>query len=136
MSETAVGATVAAVVVIFFVMLCCLYWYLVGCGNGGRDPRQPFSPESWDPVVVDERGGIDYSTGSVRRADILRRSRGNAAAATWIFRGDHGDAVAATWIFSSGDRRTPQVRGRDDHPDAAAARHDPVRSFVPSFPPV
>jgi len=63
MSETAVGATVAAVVVIFFVMLCCLYWYLVGCGNGGRGPRQPFSPESWDPVVVDERGGIDYSTG-------------------------------------------------------------------------
>ena len=35
----------------------------------------------------------------IRGADILQASRGDVAAATWIFRGVRGDVAAATWIF-------------------------------------
>ena len=34
----------------------------------------------------------------VRRADISPTHRGDAAAATWIFRGNNGDAAAPTWV--------------------------------------
>ena len=41
----------------------------------------------------------------VRRADIPSTNRGDAAAATWTFRGD-GDAAAVTWIIrGDGSRR-------------------------------
>ena len=43
-----------------------------------------------------------------RRVDIWQTSRGDAAAATWIFR-DRGDAAATTWIVRGDGLPTPRL---------------------------
>ena len=113
--------------------------------TSGLSPRA--RAELRNAVVLAEPSVVELSegTGHVRRADIPWTGRGDAAAATWIFRrysvetwrGDaaaatwiprgysvetcRGDAEAATWMYR-GDRRAPQVP-RDDTP---SARRDPA----------
>ena len=47
-------------------------------------------------------GGRERHRVTVRRADMPPTNRGDAAAATWMFRSGRGDAAAATWMFRLG----------------------------------
>ena len=61
-------------------------------------------------VAATASGSAVFACGQTyfRRAELPLTNRGDAAAATWIFRG--GDAAAGTRQFDR-DRRAPQVRG-------------------------